>query len=44
MVLYHLAQANYLISTVDLPLWAFLQNKGLSALNFNNLRSDSLLR
>ena len=43
-VLYHLAQANYLILTVDLPLWAFLQNKGLSALNFNNLRSDSLLR
>ena len=42
-VLYHLAQANYLILTVDLPLWAFLQNKGLPTLNFNNLRSDSLL-
>lgn len=43
-VLYQLARANYLILTVDLPLWAFLQNKGLSAVNFNNLRSDSLLR
>lgn len=42
-VLYHLAQANYLILTVDLPLWAFLQNRGLPTLNFNNLRSDSLL-
>lgn len=43
-VLYHLAQENYLILTVDLPLWAFLQNKGLPAVNFYNLRSDSLLR
>ncbi len=43
-VLYRLAQANYLILTVDSSLCAFLQNKDLPALNFNHLRSDSLLR
>ena len=43
-VLYRLAQANYLILTVDVSLCAFLQSKGLPALNFNHLRSDSLLR
>lgn len=45
-VLYHLAQANYLILTVDLPLWAYLVNrvdKKFPALNFYHLRSDSLL-
>lgn len=42
-VLYQLARANYLILTDDLPFCAFLQKKGLPALNFNNLRSDSLL-
>lgn len=42
-VLYSLARRNYLILTDDLDLCAYLQNKQLSALNFNNLRTDSLL-
>jgi len=42
-VLYYLAQANYTILTVDVPLWSFLENKRLPTLNFNHLRSDSLL-
>ncbi len=42
-VLYGLAQRNYLILTDDLDFCAYLQYKQLPALNFNNLRSNSIL-
>lgn len=42
-VLYHLAQANYFILSVDASLCAFLESKGLPALNFNHIRSNRLL-
>lgn len=42
-VLYGLAQRNYLILTDDLDFCAYLQYKQLPALNFNNLRSSSVL-
>lgn len=32
------AQNRYLVLTKDMPLWAFLYNSGVAAVNFNNLR------
>ena len=43
-VIHILAEKKYLVVTDDLNFCAFLQGKGLLALNFNNLRTDFLLR
>lgn len=42
-VLYALARQNYVVLTVDAPLSAFLESKNLPVINFNHLRSSSLL-
>ena len=43
-VLHSIATQNYLVLTDDLDFCAYLQGRGLTAINFNNLRTDSLLR
>jgi hypothetical protein len=43
-VIHTIAQRNYLILTDDLNFCAYLQGQGLFAVNFNNLRTDFLLR
>lgn len=40
----HLAQQNYVVLTDDLRLYHYLSTKGYTALNFNHLRSDILLK
>ncbi len=42
--IYRIAEENYLILTDDLNFCAYLQHQGLLAINFNNLRTDHLLR
>lgn len=42
--IHRVAEENYLVLTDDLNFCAYLQNQGLLAINFNNLRTDYLLR
>lgn len=43
-VIHRIAQENYVVLTDDLDFCAYLQGQGLIAINFNNLRTDHLLR
>ncbi|MFD2570080.1 hypothetical protein ACFSUS_05500 [Spirosoma soli] len=42
-VIHRVAEENYLVLTDDLNFCAYLQGKGLLAINFNNLRTDAFL-
>ena len=37
------AKGRYLVLTVDLPLFGYLQNMGVDVINFNHLRTQNLL-
>jgi len=37
------AKGKYLVLTVDLPLFGYLQNKGVDVINFNHLRTPIML-
>jgi hypothetical protein len=41
--IHRVAEDNYLVLTDDLNFCAYLQGQGLIAINFNNLRTDTLL-
>lgn len=41
-VIYQVAKENCLVLTVDLPLYGYLINKGITAINFNHFRTEYL--
>ena len=43
-VIHSIAKTNYTVLTQDLKLWAYLQGLGLLAINFNQLRTENLLK